>query len=291
LENIIKICGIKMKVALVSDLHLEFADLDIKNTEGARVLVLAGDIMTAQELHDFAEDDATIEIGYGTRRDKAAMYRRFLKRCSDQFELVLYIAGNHEFYNGRWEQTLTTLRNECAKFNNVHFIENNVFVLDDVTFVGGTLWTDMNGGDPLTKQVVADSMNDYRIIRVESRDFGRLRPDDTIGRHIRTLECIRKTVDEDPTKKYFVIGHMAPSKLSTKPQYEDDTHINGAYSSNLSGFIMDRPQISVWVHGHTHHAFDYVIGCTRIVANPRGYVGYERDTQELDPYYPQIIEV
>lgn len=280
-----------MKIALASDLHLEFADLDIKNTDGARVLVLAGDIMTAQELHDFAEDDTTYEIGYGTRRDKAAMYRRFLKRCSDEFEHVLYVAGNHEFYHGKWEQTLTTLRDECAKFPNVHFIENDVFVLDDVTFVGGTLWTDMNGGDPLTKQVVADSMNDYRIIRVESRDFGRLRPDDTIGRHIATLETIRSTVDEDATKKYFVIGHMAPSKLSTKPQYEADVQINGAYSSNLSGFIMDRPQIVAWVHGHTHHEFDYRIGGTRIVANPRGYVGYERGTQELDPYYPKIIEV
>ena len=281
-----------MKIALCSDLHLEFADLDIKNADGADVLVLAGDIMTAQELHDFPEEDApTIQIDGMSRRDKAKMYRKFLQRCSREFKHVLYVAGNHEYYNGKWSQTITTLRNECAKFDNVHFMENDTLVIDDVVFVGGTLWTDMNRGDPLTKQIVESSMNDYRTIRVESRSYGRLRPDDTIGCHIQTLDYIRKTVDGDSTKKYFVVGHHAPSKLSTKPQYESDIHINGAYSSDLSEFILDRPQILVWVHGHTHHDFDYVIGTTRIVAHPRGYVGYERSTQELDPYYPQIIEV
>jgi hypothetical protein len=170
-------------------------------------------------------------------------------------------------------------------------MENDTRVIEGVTFVGGTLWTDMNGGDPLTKQVVGSSLNDYRIIRVESRDYGRLRPDDTINRHIKTLECIRTTVDSDTTKRYFVIGHMAPSKLSTHPRYAADVQMNGGYSSDLSEFILDRPQIAVWVHGHTHHDFDYAIGSTRIVAHPRGYVGYERGSQAEDPYYPKVIDV
>ena len=282
-----------MKVALCSDLHLEFGDITLTNTDNADVLVLAGDIMLAQDLHDFA--DGQINPLWGniipTRAEKAQQYRAFLRRCSEQFPHVLFIAGNHEFYNGKWDQTLVTLREECAKFPNVHFMENEKFVLDDVTFVGGTLWTDMNKGDPLTQQVVAGKMNDYNIIRVESRNYGRLQPTDTIKRHIATLDYIRKTVDSDPTQKYFVIGHQAPSKLSTKPRYEKDVHLNGAYSSDLSEFMLNRPQIKVWVHGHTHHEFDYMIGSTRVVANPRGYVGYERQSQEDDPYFPQIIEV
>jgi hypothetical protein len=59
----------------------------------------------------------------------------------------------------------------------------------------------------------------------------------------------------------------------------------------LSEFILDRPQIKVWVHGHTHDEFSYVIGDTRIVAHPRGYLFHERGSQEDDPYYPKIIEV
>jgi predicted phosphodiesterase len=282
-----------MKVALCSDLHLEFADLEIKNTDNAQVLVLAGDILLAQELHDFAEGEVNPAWGdlVPQRARKAQMFRDFLKTCSEQFAHVLYVAGNHEFYDGKWDQTLVTLRQECAKFNNVHFMENDTHVIEGVTFVGGTLWTDMNGGDPLTKQVVGSSLNDYRIIRVESRDYGRLRPDDVINRHIKTLEYIRTTVDADPAKRFFVVGHMAPSKLSTHPRYADDVQMNGGYSSDLSEFILDRPQIAVWVHGHTHHDFDYVIGSTRIVAHPRGYVGYERGSQAEDPYYPKVLDV
>jgi hypothetical protein len=134
-------------------------------------------------------------------------------------------------------------------------------------------------------------MNDYRIIRVESRDHGRLRPDDTINRHIATKQFIKQTVDANPDGKFFVVGHMAPSKLSTHPRYAEEVHMNGGYSSDLSDFILDRPQIKNWVHGHTHHPFDYTIGECRITANPRGYVGYERASQQEDPYYPQIIEV
>jgi hypothetical protein len=149
----------------------------------------------------------------------------------------------------------------------------------------------MNKGDPMTKRIVSDSLNDYRIIRVESRDYGRLRADDTINRHIATLEHIRKTVESEPENRFFVVTHMAPSKLSTHPRYTDDYHVNGGYSSDLSEFILDRPQIKVWVHGHTHHLFDYKIDACRVVANPRGYVGYERASQEQEPYYPQIIEI
>jgi hypothetical protein len=67
--------------------------------------------------------------------------------------------------------------------------------------------------------------------------------------------------------------------------------MNGAYSTDLSEFILDRPQIKVFVHGHCHDDFDYLIGTTRIVCHPRGYVNYERGTQEEDPYYPMIIEI
>ena len=57
--------------------------------------------------------------------------------------------------------------------------------------------------------------------------------------------------------------------------------MNGGYSSDLSQFILDNPQIKLWTHGHTHETFDYVIGETRIVCNPRGYIGYENRADEF----------
>ena len=29
---------------------------------------------------------------------------------------------------------------------------------------------------------------------------------------------------------------------------------------------------ALWIHGHTHDSFDYRLGATRVLANPRGYV-------------------
>jgi hypothetical protein len=116
-------------------------------------------------------------------------------------------------------------------------------------------------------------------------------PEKSVVDHKAMLDYIRKTIAENPTEKYVVVGHHAPSKLSTKPQYESDVIVNGAYSSDLSDFILDHPQIQVWTHGHTHHEFDYMIGSTRIVCNPRGYVGYERGSEKEEPYLAKVVEV
>jgi hypothetical protein len=149
-------------------------------------------------------------------------------------------------------------------------------------------------------------MNDYRIIEdssnpVHYRDFdgnfhtrtGKFSPEQSVVEHKAMLEFIDSVLSADLmtgniSQKYVVVGHHAPSKLSTKPQYENDTMVNGAYSSDLSEFILDRPQIKVWTHGHTHHNFDYMLGSTRIVCNPRGYISYEH---QADVFELQFLEV
>jgi hypothetical protein len=102
------------------------------------------------------------------------------------------------------------------------------------------------------------------------------------------LEFIDNIIAGGTSKKYVVVGHHAPSKLSTKPEYEDDVLVNGAYSSDLSEFILDRPEIKLWTHGHTHHEFDYMIGDTRIVCNPRGYINYEDQANVFKLKYVEV---
>jgi predicted phosphodiesterase len=274
---------LKMKIKLVSDLHLEFSDINIKNDEGCDVLILSGDIMVAQDLHDHPETDygmySNVNLeNLGRRQLTALRFRDFLKRVSFQFPHVIYIAGNHEFYHGKWNRTLKVLHDECAKFPNVYFLEQECKTIDDVTFIGGTLWTDMNKGDPLTLHAVRDMMSDFRVILKEDQDYTRLKPVDTCVRHKKMLDYIKSVVAERGDEKFVVVGHHSPSKLSTHEQYANEHLMNGAYSSDLSEFIMDRPQIKLWTHGHTHHPFDYVIGETRIVCNPRGYEGYEPES-------------
>jgi Icc-related predicted phosphoesterase len=265
-----------MKIALASDVHLEFGDLEFTN-EGADVLILAGDIMIAQYLYDHTTDSIqrSIDLGnkLGDKQKEAIKYRGFLERASSQFKHVIMIAGNHEFYHGRWYQALDTLKAECNQFANIYFLEDQVKEIDDVMFIGATLWTDMNKNDWHTKYQVKHGMSDFKIIKNDKNNYHSLHPDDVIVRHNKSLEFIKNTV-ANTSKKIVVVTHHAPSDMSVADCYKGDTLMNGAYRSNLEDFVMDS-NINLWCHGHTHHAFDYVLGDTRVVCNPRGYIGHE----------------
>lgn len=273
-----------MKIKLVSDLHLEFSDINITNDDACDVLILSGDIMIAEDLHDHPVVPSIYEYGsfaeLGRKQKRVQTFRDFLKRCSFQFPHVVYVAGNHEFYNGKWVKGIEYLRQECAQFPNVYFLERDCKVIDDVLFMGGTLWTDMNKGDPLTLHAVRDMMNDFRIIRNDEKGFTTLKPADTVVRHKQTLGYFKTVLDENKERKCVIVGHHSPSYQSIHESYKGDSLMNGAYHSDLSEFIFDNPQIVLWTHGHTHHPFDYVIGNCRIVCNPRGYEndGYSEDT-------------
>jgi Icc-related predicted phosphoesterase len=273
-----------MKIKLVSDLHLEFSDCFINNDDNCDVLILGGDIMIAQDLHDHQDENvrtaAMLEM-LGSRQLKAQRFRDFLKRCSFQFPHVIYVAGNHEFYHGKFFASLDHLREECAKYPNIYFLENDVKVINDIVFMGATLWTDCNKHDPFTLHALADMMNDFRIIRNDQSGYRALKPADIADRHRKTLQYFRTVMEGYPQEqKFVVVGHHTPSHMSCHPQYAHDYIMNGGYHSDLSDFILDHPQIKLWTHGHTHHPFDYVIGSTRVVCNPRGYEndGYNEDT-------------
>jgi len=274
-----------MKIKLVSDLHLEFSDINIQNDADYDLLILAGDICVAQDLHDHPHMEygmySNAELaGLGRRQAAAARYRDFFKRCSFQFPHVIYIMGNHEFYHGKFYAGIDYMREECAKYPNVYMLEQDTKIIDDVVFVGGTLWTNMNKRDPLTMHAIETMMNDFRIIRNDYRSYAPMSALDVAIRHDKTLAYIKLMVQEHKDKTCVVVGHHSPSFQSVHPMYAHETLMNGGYHSDLSEFILDHPQIKLWVHGHTHHPFDYVIGETRIVCNPRGYEndGYSEDT-------------
>jgi len=267
-----------MKIKLVSDLHLEFSDINIVNDQDYDVLILGGDICIAQDLHDHPEPANTADqlaiangTGLGRRQMTAQRFRDFFKRCSFQFPHVIYIMGNHEFYNGKFYAAINYMREECAKYPNVYMLEQDMKIIDDVVFVGGTLWTNMNRRDPLTMHAIEGMMNDFRIIRNDARNYACMSALDVAIRHDKTLAYIEHIVHEHRNKKCVVVGHHSPSFQSAHPMYAHETLMNGGYHSDLSEFIMDHPQIKLWTHGHTHHPFDYVIGETRVVCNPRGY--------------------
>jgi hypothetical protein len=169
---------------------------------------------------------------------------------------------------------------------NLHILDKEMVQFNDVSFICGTLWTDMNKEDSLTLLHMKGMMNDFRCVM--NGGNRRFLPEDTVVDHREMLEYIRLMIEGKFDQKFVVVGHHSPSKASTHPRYADEQIMNGGYSSDLSEFILDHPQIKLWTHGHTHHKFDYMIGSTRIVCNPRGYINYE---PEADNFKLQFIEV
>jgi Icc-related predicted phosphoesterase len=270
-----------MKIALCSDLHLEFKDIELYNTEGAEVLILSGDIMVADSLHNHQPPTVTSpyepykQLGHNALM--AQRYRGFLERVSKEFPHVVYVAGNHEFYHGKWKGSIDDLRIEAARYPNVYYLERDLKEINGYTFVGATLWTDCNKNDPLTLHALTDLMNDYRIIRNDEHGYTKLRPAHSMYRHQQTLNYFKTVIGDRKDEHIVVVGHHAPSLESIHERYRNPSQslMNGGYASDLSEFILDHPQIKLWTHGHMHDPFDYNIGTTRIVCNPRGYGGHD----------------
>jgi Icc-related predicted phosphoesterase len=272
-----------MKIALVSDIHLEFGDLDFDNDSGADVLILGGDICVGA---DMAQRDPYNTMGEHYRSNQ---FHAFFERCCERFPHVIFIVGNHEHYHGDFAKTVPHFKDVLRYLPNLHILEKETFVLNDITFIGGTLWTDMNKRSVRTLHEISRMMNDFRCVDhsaklADERGWGgRFTTTDAADDHDAMLAFVRTTVEANPAGRYVVVGHHAPSRLSTHPKYAHDTIMNGGYSSELDDFILDHPQIKLWTHGHTHEDFDYQIGSCRILCNPRGYVNYEEraDTWRL----------
>lgn len=277
-----------MKIQIVSDLHLEFEDIFINNEHEVDVLVLSGDICVADDIRNqdlpALSIDNLPEEGFG-RSKRAIRYRDFFLRVSFQFPHVIYVMGNHEHYHGTFDTSKEVLQNMLNVLNicNIDILDNDTKDINGVRFIGGTLWTDCNKGDPLTQYHLEHAMNDFRVIRLKRENFRKFLPTRTITEHIRTKQYIDIILQGTPENMPIVVcGHHAPSSMSIHERYSHDTLMNGGYCSDLTEFILDRPKIKLWTHGHMHQSFDYMMGNCRIICNPRGY---HDENRSFDPNF------
>jgi predicted phosphodiesterase len=302
-----------MKIATCSDIHLEFGEIELKNPSDVEVLILSGDICVAADILPLNEKDLP-----GFANAKSEMIHEFFQNCCREFKHVIYIAGNHEHYHGDYIKTIPKLKELLGYNVNLHILDKERVEFNNVVFLGGTLWTDMNKEDPKTLAQIRGMMNDFRTVEksdevvhyktpiyavkedgsydydnVVSMEFhtrtAKFSPQDAVVDHKAMLEFIDSQYkDIPPWKTIVVVGHHAPSKASTHPRYRKEELMNGGYSSDLDNFILDRPGIKLWTHGHTHEDFDYMVGNCRIVCNPRGYIHYE---DRADRFELKVVEV
>ena len=265
-----------MKIRVLSDLHLECDEPEAIAHAEADLVVLAGDI------HNHAEGV------------------RWAAETFDPRTPVVYVPGNHEYYDGEFGALEAAMRDAAASLDNVHYLNNAALVAPDGRWrvLGTTLWTDFElfGADP---QALSDSISASEKVMLDFRgpievawraglDASaadapprRFTPADSLALHRHARAWLQAEIARPFAGKTIVVTHHAPHRQSLAPRFADDLASAG-FINHLPELV--RPPVALWIHGHTHTAFDYVVNGTRVVCNPRGYIlrrGGERENPEF----------
>ena len=252
-----------MRILQMSDLHLEFNNkFRATNSQNADILMLNGDICVADYLTR-SKDSPKAFLG--------DIIGDFFEKASNEFEHVVYIMGNHEHYHGVYIETADILKKALAQFTNIHLLQNESIRIGDYKIIGTTLWTDCDSGSPLVLNYLQGYLNDFKIIDYSKKPWKRFWPIDSMVEHNKAKKYIAEECEGEDN--VIVMTHHAPSYYSIHNSYRDLMYAYGnrGYYSDLDEFIMDRPQIKLWTHGHVHNNQDYMLGNTRVVCNPHGY--------------------
>ena len=260
-----------MKLAYASDLHLERMSFEEElplPTEEADVLLLVGDIITL------------IDGKFNN------LYHIFFNHCSKQYKSVLMIMGNHEHYLYDFNKTYETIKNELKQYDNVHLLENEHIIIDNVLFFGATLWTDINNRHPIT--LLNNMMNDYVHINYDNR---KLLTNDTLNQNELSTEKLKEVykycVDNDLT--IVIMTHHAPIMMRTNIKDSDYYY----YNTKLDNFLMHMDEF-IWIHGHTHEEYVYELRftednhiCCILATNARGY----HDLTDVSNFKYKTLEI
>lgn len=229
-----------MKLQYFSDVHLEFGGLPPEQTD-ADVVIAAGDIGVGLE-----------GIRWLAGFDKP----------------VIYVLGNHEYWGQDYNDFIDEVWQESSG-TNVYFLENESVIIDDVRFLGCSLWTDYGYENAQIMEAAWEGMNDFRYI---SDNGAPLKPARLLEAHKQSVDWLAEVLDEPFKGKTVVVTHHAPSMKSWHRSATDNYQF--CYCSNLENLMLDtRPDL--WVHGHIHHAQDYTVNGVRILCNPRGYFNHQ----------------
>lgn len=251
-----------MRLLLLSDLHLELSDLCVAETLDFDVAVLAGDILCpGAGLH------AWLARSPALRRARA----------------VVAVSGNHEHFDNVLQHQASAMQRAAAATAapRLHLLDCSEARLDDVRFLGCTLWTDFElridtSDGPLSDPergiaVAGRMMADYRAIGWCDTPGAlprKLMPHDTLRLHRQQRQWLQDKLAEPFSGATVVVTHHGPHRGSLAPRFAADW-VSTAYLNELPACFFEVP--ALWVHGHTHSSHDYRVGNCRVVCNPRGY--------------------
>jgi predicted phosphodiesterase len=232
-----------MRIGIYSDVHTEcytdggwpefFKHVPYDKMD---LLVLAGDILECRSLRIFL-----------------LVFERICEKTK-----VVYVPGNHEFWStGRpqervWEEVIYPGEERLA--DRLFVLRTGKTVaIDGQVFFGDTMWFP---DTPDTRTRMSGWPESRHVAGYVPWVF-------------EQNERWNRSVKSEMPEGCVVVTHHTPSTLSTPEQFRDHG-LNCYYQHPAMENVILQKNPKLWLHGHTHTAFDYKIGDTRIVCNPYG---------------------
>lgn len=243
-----------MKILLGSDLHLEhwrdqnkfIEKYPLPDESEYDVVVLAGDIWTGMNGVEWS------------------------RRVVPNNKHIVYIPGNHCYYGKDYTVLSEAFRN--YKYENVHILMGDSIKLDDVTFIGATLWSKAElSGYPDVRDLINRSISDFKVIRhgpIEMFSVGRMQLIND-----KESNYLRETVNSTEGKK-VLLTHFMPTKDCINGKYKGDA-LNPYFCNEIDDIVAG---VDLVLYGHTHERQDIIHASgVRMVCNPHGYPGENPD--------------
>lgn len=265
-----------MRCHYLSDLHLESQDFSWKLPRGD-LLVIAGDLCHARVLEPSRTDKYSID-----QRDRVL---RFVDNAHASFTVVLLVAGNHEHYDGVFQDTVPLLRHHLP---GVIVLDDSAVEIDGISFFGSTLWSDFERRSLACMNGMRRRMGEYFFVKTRGHDaaghetLAKFCPEDALQAHDTAWAALQHHVSDPGGKPTIVVTHHAPSRLGLNP-VNAGNGLDGAFASDLDEKIATLETVPIWIHGHTHIRRRYRIGATTVLTNCRGFDGKEISTRKFSP--------
>ena len=243
-----------MRLQLLSDLHFEFHRdggryfVESLDPSGVDVLVLAGDI----------------DVADGIPAALALLCRRFRDAS------VVYVHGNHEFYNTNRSCVLDLTRQAQAENPNLVWLDSSGTEVLGFNFLGAPLWFPRSTVDEGLKH----ALTDFSVIE----DFESWVYEEN-ARAVAFLDQQLRPGD-------IVVTHHLPSQRCVAPRFVGNP-LNPFFVCDLTELILER-RPRLWLHGHSHASMRTQIGETMVLCNPFGYMGEEPNREFLDRLVVEI---
>lgn len=244
------------RLAILSDIHIErWKDAFQMPSIDADLLVVAGDVLEARVGSPVA----------------------WLLDNTHPNTPVIFVPGNHDFFGGVVDDLLSQWKRE-ARGSHVHVLYNDQEEIAGLRVLGTTLWS----GLALHRNPIHEA-GLRRELPQKVKDFMHIRQDNRKTWSVRAMlkehqNCVRFLTENlaRPDPRALVVTHWPAHRQSMDPRFSGSM-LEPYFSNHYPDMVS---QAGLWIHGHTHHPFDYREGVEdslgRVYCNPLG-LPVERD--------------